>query len=234
MGTKEEHTRVNRDIKCTPGKPGSLKSQSVHMERLEYLCVLICIVRVVLLHLLKKQASSFSHRAHAPLKIKPTLHRQLCFSTSKDHSCRLPICESRHSCHEVVPDFSNYLFFCYCIAFVNCPWKKLEFIVVFFIMSSFVILYLVIWQGLIITTVILVIASIKGVCIFLFRWFAIHVQSWPTLKIIYCCYLVLRNNVMMRHVLLKYWNLFYCVNVFITFENPSNYFCCFFMVKFSN
>ena len=40
MGTKEEHTRVNRDIKCTPGKPGSLKSEYVHMKRLEYFCVL--------------------------------------------------------------------------------------------------------------------------------------------------------------------------------------------------
>ena len=41
------------------------------MKRLECFCVLIrviCIVRVVLLHLLKKQDSSFSHRAHAPLR----------------------------------------------------------------------------------------------------------------------------------------------------------------------
>ena len=59
---------------------------------------------------------------------------------------------------------------------MNCPGKKLEFSSVI-IMSSFVILCLVIWKGLIIMTVILVIASIEGMCIFLFHWFAIHVQS---------------------------------------------------------
>ena len=42
----------------------------------------------------------------------------------------------------------------------------------------FVIVYLVIWKGLIIVTVILVIAAIEGMCIFLLHWFAIHVQSW--------------------------------------------------------
>ena len=48
----------------------------------------------------------------------------------------------------------------------------------FFIMTSFVfvILYLVIWKGLIIVTVILVIA-IEGICILLLHWLAIHVQS---------------------------------------------------------
>ena len=40
-----------------------------------------------------------------------------------------------------------------------------------------VIRYLVIWKGLIIVTVILVIAAIEGMCIFLLHWFAIHVQS---------------------------------------------------------
>ena len=42
---------------------------------------------------------------------------------------------------------------------------------------SFVILYVVIWKGLIIVTVILVIAAIEGMCKFLLHWFAIHVQS---------------------------------------------------------
>ena len=70
-------------------------------------------------------------------------------------------------------------YFCYCIAFVNCPWKKkLEFSV-FFIMSSFVLgdTYLVIWKCLIIVTVISVIAAIEDMCIFLLHWFAIRVQS---------------------------------------------------------
>ena len=40
-----------------------------------------------------------------------------------------------------------------------------------------VIRYLVISKGLIIVTVILVIAAIEGMCIFLLHWFAIHVQS---------------------------------------------------------
>ena len=56
--------------------------------------------------------------------------------------------------------------------------KNLEFSV-FFIMSSFVLCdtYLVIWKGLIIVTVILVIAAIEDMCIFLLHWFAIRVQS---------------------------------------------------------
>ena len=56
--------------------------------------------------------------------------------------------------------------------------KKLEFSV-FFIMSSFVLCdtYLVIWKGLIIVTVLLVIAAIENMCIFLLHWFAIRVQS---------------------------------------------------------
>ena len=37
-----------------------------------------------------------------------TLHMQLCLSTWKDHSYMLPIYESRQSCHQVVPDFSNW------------------------------------------------------------------------------------------------------------------------------
>ena len=37
--------------------------------------------------------------------------------------------------------------------------------------------HLVIWKGLMKTTVILVIASIEGVYMFLLHWFAIHVQS---------------------------------------------------------
>ena len=37
-----------------------------------------------------------------------TLHMQLCFSTSKDHSYMLPIYGSRQSCHQVVPDFFNW------------------------------------------------------------------------------------------------------------------------------
>ena len=37
--------------------------------------------------------------------------------------------------------------------------------------------YLVIWKGLIIVTVILVIAAIEDMCIFLLHWFAIRVQS---------------------------------------------------------
>ena len=41
----------------------------------------------------------------------------------------------------------------------------------------FVIFYLLIWEGLIIVTVILVIAAIDGMCTFLLHWFAIHVQS---------------------------------------------------------
>ena len=55
--------------------------------------------------------------------------------------------------------------------------KKLEFSV--FIMSSFVLCdtYLVIWKGLIIVTVILVIAAIEDICIFLLHWFATRVQS---------------------------------------------------------
>ena len=53
---------------CTLDKPGSLKSKYVPMKLLECFCVLICIVRVALLNLLKKQDSSFSHRAHATLR----------------------------------------------------------------------------------------------------------------------------------------------------------------------
>ena len=69
--------------------------------------------------------------------------------------------------------------FCYCIAFVNCPWKYKLNLVVFFSSRAlyFVILYLVIWKGLIIVTVILVIAAIEGMCIFLLHWFAIRVQN---------------------------------------------------------
>ena len=56
--------------------------------------------------------------------------------------------------------------------------KKLNLVGVF-IMSSFVLCdtYLVIWKGLIIVTVILVIAAIEDMCIFLLHWFAIRVQS---------------------------------------------------------
>ena len=43
---------------------------------------------------------------------------------------------------------------------------------------------LVIWKYQIITTVILVIASIEGKCTLLLHWFAINVQSLPTLKIV--------------------------------------------------
>ena len=68
--------------------------------------------------------------------------------------------------------------FCYCIAFVNCPWKKKN-LVAFLSCQPlyFVILYPVIWKGHIIVTVILVIAAIEGMCIFLLHWFAIHVHS---------------------------------------------------------
>ena len=68
---------------------------------------------------------------------------------------------------------------CYCIAFVNYPWKKNLNLVAFLSCQTlyFVILYLVIWKGLIIVTVILVIAAIEGMCIFLLHWFAIRVQS---------------------------------------------------------
>ena len=41
-------------------------------------------------------------------------------------------------------------------------------------MSSFVVLYLGIWKGLLILTEILVIASIKGMCILLLHWSAIR------------------------------------------------------------
>ena len=63
--------------------------------------------------------------------------------------------------------------FCYCIAFVNCPWKKNLNLVAFLSCQAlyFVILYLVIWK----VTVILVIAAIEGMCIFLLHWFAIRV-----------------------------------------------------------
>ena len=56
--------------------------------------------------------------------------------------------------------------------------KNLEFNGVF-IMSSFVLCdtYLVIWEGLIIVTVILVIAAIVDMCIILLHCFAIRVQS---------------------------------------------------------
>ena len=58
--------------------------------------------------------------------------------------------------------------------------KKLE-INGFFDMSSFVLCdtlsALFFWKGLIIVTVILVIAAIKGMCIFLLHWFANRVQS---------------------------------------------------------
>ena len=37
-----------------------------------------------------------------------TLHMQLCLSTSKDHSYMLPIYGSSQSCHQVVPNFSNW------------------------------------------------------------------------------------------------------------------------------
>ena len=56
--------------------------------------------------------------------------------------------------------------------------KKLEFIgFLSFQALYFVILYQVIWKGLIILTVILVIAAIEGMCIILLHWFAIRVQS---------------------------------------------------------
>ena len=69
---------------------------------------------------------------------------------------------------------------CYCIAFVNCPWKNNLNLVAFLSCQAlcFVILYLVIWKGLIIVIEILVIASIKGMCVLLLHWFAIRVQSW--------------------------------------------------------
>ena len=64
-------------------------------------------------------------------------------------------------------------YLCYCIAFVNCQWKKNLNLVGFLSCQAlyFVILYLVIWKGLIIVTVILVIADIEGMCIFLLHWF---------------------------------------------------------------
>ena len=67
--------------------------------------------------------------------------------------------------------------FCYCIAFVNCPWEENLNLVAFLSCHAlyFVILYLVISKGLIIMTVILVIAAIEGMCIFLLHWFAIRV-----------------------------------------------------------
>ena len=78
------------------------------MERLECFCVLIhviCIVRVVLLHLLKTQDISFSHTAHASLRTNLT-HAALFEHVKKDHSYMLSIYESRQLCHQVVPDFS--------------------------------------------------------------------------------------------------------------------------------
>ena len=68
--------------------------------------------------------------------------------------------------------------FCYCIAFVNCPWEKnLEFSgFLSWQALYFVMLYQVIWKGLIIV-IILVIAAIEGMCIILLHWFAIRVQS---------------------------------------------------------
>ena len=42
------------------------------------------------------------------LRWEHTIHMQLCLSTSKDHSYMLPIYGSRQSCHQVVPDFSNW------------------------------------------------------------------------------------------------------------------------------
>ena len=67
--------------------------------------------------------------------------------------------------------------FCYCIAFVNCLWKKTLNLVAFLSCQALyiVILYPVIWKGLIIRAVILVI--VEGMCIFLLHWFATRVQS---------------------------------------------------------
>ena len=62
--------------------------------------------------------------------------------------------------------------FCYCIALSIVLVTKRE-LSSFFIMSSFALIR----KGLIIVTVILVIAAIEGMCIFLLHWFAIHVQS---------------------------------------------------------
>ena len=58
--------------------------------------------------------------------------------------------------------------FCYCIAFVIFPWKKLGFSGFLSCQALyFVILYQVIWKALKIVRVILVIAAIEGMCIFL-------------------------------------------------------------------
>ena len=71
--------------------------------------------------------------------------------------------------------------FCYCIALsiVHVTKRELSSLLAFLSCQAlyFVIVYLVIWKGLIIVTVILVIAAIEGMCIFLLHWFAIHVQS---------------------------------------------------------
>ena len=79
------------------------------MKRLECFCVLICIVRVVLLHMLKKQDSSFSHRSHAPLRTNLTQAALFEHVKRSLLQYRLTIIyECRQSCHQVVPDFSNW------------------------------------------------------------------------------------------------------------------------------
>ena len=95
--------QINKMTKfnCNLDKPRSLKPESVNMKRLECFCVcVICIVRVVLLQLLKKQDSSFSHRAHALLR------RYLTHAALFEHV--LHASYIWQSSHQVVPDFPNW------------------------------------------------------------------------------------------------------------------------------